>query len=77
MSSKSTLNSWHQRISQIESIFSVIQMLLFNCYLLNLLQRNQLFCHLTIRHVNNLPDHIEKHLNGYRFQKAYTHCITN
>ncbi|RNA35283.1 surfeit locus 2 [Brachionus plicatilis] len=36
---------------------------------------NQLFCKLTLKHVNKQPDHIQKHLNGKRFQKAYNHWI--
>ncbi|XP_060065801.1 surfeit locus protein 2-like [Ylistrum balloti] len=34
-------------------------------------RQHQLFCMLTLRHMNNLPDHIQKHLEGRRFLKAY------
>lgn len=29
---------------------------------------------MTYKHLNKQPDHIQKHLNGRRFQKAYKHC---
>lgn len=32
---------------------------------------HQLFCTLTCRHVNNIPHHIEQHVNGKRFQRAF------
>lgn len=32
---------------------------------------HQLFCTLTLRHMNNQPLHIEQHINGRRFQRAY------
>jgi hypothetical protein len=31
----------------------------------------QLFCKITLRHLNNLPHHIAQHVNGRRFQKSY------
>jgi hypothetical protein len=40
---------------------------------INLLRR-QLFCKLTWRHLNKEPHHIMKHIEGKRFQRAYTHC---
>ena len=30
---------------------------------------------MTLRHVNNQPDHIQKHLTGYRFLKSYDHWL--
>jgi len=33
----------------------------------------QLFCKLTSRHLNKEPHHIMKHIEGKRFQRAYTH----
>ncbi|CAF1090924.1 unnamed protein product [Brachionus calyciflorus] len=36
---------------------------------------NQWFCKLTLKHVNKQPDHIERHLNGRKFQKAYKHWL--
>ncbi|KAG5272566.1 hypothetical protein AALO_G00166920 [Alosa alosa] len=31
---------------------------------------NHLFCKLTLRHINRLPHHVLRHVNGKRFQKA-------
>uniref|UniRef100_F6YMT1 Uncharacterized protein n=1 Tax=Ciona intestinalis TaxID=7719 RepID=F6YMT1_CIOIN len=31
---------------------------------------NQLFCTLTLRHLNKIPSHLEKHVNGKRYKKA-------
>ncbi|KAI0241586.1 Surfeit locus protein 2 [Lamellibrachia satsuma] len=33
-------------------------------------RKNQLFCLLTLRHLNNSPVHIQRHTDGKRFQKA-------
>merc|ERR1712227_775442 len=33
--------------------------------------KHQFFCKLTLRHMNPDPDHIKKHINGKRFQKAF------
>ncbi|XP_028410583.1 surfeit locus protein 2-like [Dendronephthya gigantea] len=33
-------------------------------------RRGQLYCKLTKRYLNNLPNHIRQHLNGRRFKKA-------
>ncbi|XP_010737006.2 surfeit locus protein 2 [Larimichthys crocea] len=41
-------------------------------------QPNQLFCKLTIRHINRQPHHILRHVNGKRFKKAlskYEECV--
>ncbi|XP_061783074.1 surfeit locus protein 2 isoform X1 [Nerophis lumbriciformis] len=41
-------------------------------------QPNQLFCKLTLRHLNRLPQHVLKHVNGKRFKKAlnmYEECV--
>ncbi|KAL2100439.1 hypothetical protein ACEWY4_004833 [Coilia grayii] len=38
---------------------------------------NHLFCKLTLRHINRLPHHVLRHVNGKRFQKAlqkYKEC---
>lgn len=35
---------------------------------------NQLFCKLTIRHINRQPHHILRHVNGKRFKKALSKC---
>ncbi|XP_078282571.1 surfeit locus protein 2 [Rhinoraja longicauda] len=38
----------------------------------------QLFCKLTIRHINKAPQHILRHVNGKRYQKAlnkYQECV--
>ncbi|XP_069120296.1 surfeit locus protein 2-like [Argopecten irradians] len=34
-------------------------------------RKHQLFCLLTLRHLNNLPDHIQSHIKGRRFLKAF------
>ncbi|XP_017263079.1 surfeit locus protein 2 [Kryptolebias marmoratus] len=41
-------------------------------------QPNQLFCKLTLRHLNRQPDHVLRHVNGKRFKKAlsqYEECV--
>ncbi|CAB1318541.1 unnamed protein product [Coregonus sp. 'balchen'] len=41
-------------------------------------QPNHLFCKLTLRHINRLPHHVLRHVNGKRFQKAkkkYEECV--
>ncbi|XP_068191281.1 surfeit locus protein 2 [Antennarius striatus] len=41
-------------------------------------QPNQLFCKLTLRHINRQPHHILRHVNGKRFKKAlsrYEECL--
>ncbi|KAM6243781.1 surfeit locus protein 2 [Porphyrio hochstetteri] len=38
---------------------------------------HQLFCKLTLRHINKLPEHVLRHVQGKRYQKAlktYEHC---
>ncbi|XP_051893333.1 surfeit locus protein 2 isoform X2 [Pristis pectinata] len=38
----------------------------------------QLFCKLTIRHINKIPQHILRHVNGKRYQRAlkkYEECV--
>ncbi|XP_074066887.1 surfeit locus protein 2 [Macrotis lagotis] len=38
---------------------------------------NQMFCKLTLRHINRLPEHIVRHVQGRRYQKAlhkYEEC---
>ncbi|XP_053196159.1 surfeit locus protein 2 [Scomber japonicus] len=35
-------------------------------------QPNQLFCKLTLRHLNRQPHHVLRHVNGKRFKKALT-----
>ncbi|XP_072017755.1 surfeit locus protein 2-like isoform X2 [Amphiura filiformis] len=38
---------------------------------------HQLFCKLTVRHLNRVPSHVEKHVNGRRYKKAlekYEEC---
>ncbi|KPP67758.1 surfeit locus protein 2-like [Scleropages formosus] len=40
-------------------------------------QPNQLFCKLTLRHINRLPHHVLRHVNGKRYQRAlqkYKEC---
>uniref|UniRef100_A0A8C2T503 Surfeit 2 n=1 Tax=Coturnix japonica TaxID=93934 RepID=A0A8C2T503_COTJA len=32
--------------------------------------RHQLFCKLTLRHINKLPEHVLRHVQGKRYQKA-------
>ncbi|KAI1232157.1 hypothetical protein IHE44_0007219 [Lamprotornis superbus] len=39
--------------------------------------RHQLFCKLTLRHINKLPEHVLRHVQGKRYQKAlkmYEEC---
>ncbi len=36
--------------------------------------RNQLFCKLTLRHLNRQPHHVLRHVNGKRFKKALSKC---
>lgn len=41
-------------------------------------QPNQLFCKLTLRHLNRHPPHVLKHVNGKRYKKAlakYEECV--
>ncbi|KAJ8286830.1 hypothetical protein GJAV_G00043780 [Gymnothorax javanicus] len=41
-------------------------------------QPNQLFCKLTLRHINRLPHHVLRHVNGRRYQRAlqkYEECV--
>ncbi|XP_026153477.1 surfeit locus protein 2 [Mastacembelus armatus] len=41
-------------------------------------QPNQLFCKLTLRHINRQPHHVLTHVNGKRFKKAfskYEECV--
>ncbi|XP_061554882.1 surfeit locus protein 2 isoform X1 [Phycodurus eques] len=41
-------------------------------------QPNQLFCKLTLRHLNRKPHHVLRHVNGKRFKKAlvkYEECV--
>lgn len=41
-------------------------------------QPNQLFCKLTLRHLNRQPTHVLKHVNGKRYKKAlakYEECV--
>uniref|UniRef100_A0A1A7YVI7 Surfeit 2 n=1 Tax=Iconisemion striatum TaxID=60296 RepID=A0A1A7YVI7_9TELE len=41
-------------------------------------QPNQLFCKLTLRHLNRQPDHVVRHVSGKRFTKAlsqYEECV--
>uniref|UniRef100_A0A1A8QFY6 Surfeit 2 n=1 Tax=Nothobranchius rachovii TaxID=451742 RepID=A0A1A8QFY6_9TELE len=41
-------------------------------------QPNQLFCKLTLRHLNRQPDHVIRHVSGKRFKKAlsqYEECV--
>lgn len=41
-------------------------------------QPNQLFCKLTLRHLNRQPHHVLKHVNGKRYKKAlskYEECV--
>eukprot|EP00066_Takifugu_rubripes_P003141 XP_003965517.1 PREDICTED: surfeit locus protein 2 [Takifugu rubripes] len=41
-------------------------------------QPNQLFCKLTLRHLNRQPHHVLRHINGKRFKKAlskYEDCV--
>lgn len=41
-------------------------------------QPNQLFCKLTLRHLNKQPHHVSRHVNGKRFKKAlakYEECV--
>ncbi|KAL7837985.1 hypothetical protein AOLI_G00263890 [Acnodon oligacanthus] len=39
---------------------------------------NHLFCKLTLRHINRIPHHVVRHVNGKRFKKAlaqYEECV--
>ncbi|XP_036436595.1 surfeit locus protein 2 [Colossoma macropomum] len=39
---------------------------------------NHLFCKLTVRHINRMPHHVLRHVNGKRFKKAlaqYEECV--
>ncbi|XP_051981481.1 LOW QUALITY PROTEIN: surfeit locus protein 2 [Xyrauchen texanus] len=41
-------------------------------------QPNRLFCKLTLRHLNRVPQHILRHVNGKRYKKAhenYEECV--
>ena len=37
--------------------------------------RNQYFCLLTLKHVNKQADHVQKHVEGKRFQKGYQYWL--
>ncbi|XP_072548847.1 surfeit locus protein 2 [Salminus brasiliensis] len=36
-------------------------------------QPNHLFCKLTLRHINRVPEHVLRHVNGKRYKKALTY----
>lgn len=36
--------------------------------------RHQLFCKLTLRHINRSPEHVLRHTQGRRYQKALRNC---
>ncbi|XP_073697021.1 surfeit locus protein 2 [Garra rufa] len=41
-------------------------------------QPNHLFCKLTLRHINRVPQHVLRHVNGKRYKKAlgqYEECV--
>ncbi|XP_048042685.1 surfeit locus protein 2 [Megalobrama amblycephala] len=41
-------------------------------------QPNHLFCKLTLRHINRVPQHVLRHVNGKRYRKAleqYEECV--
>uniref|UniRef100_A0A3B1J7U2 Surfeit 2 n=1 Tax=Astyanax mexicanus TaxID=7994 RepID=A0A3B1J7U2_ASTMX len=41
-------------------------------------QPNHLFCKLTLRHLNRVPEHVLRHINGKRYKKAlgeYEECV--
>ncbi|KAJ8346797.1 hypothetical protein SKAU_G00281980 [Synaphobranchus kaupii] len=41
-------------------------------------QPNHLFCKLTLRHINRLPHHVLRHINGKRYRRAlqkYEECV--
>lgn len=38
------------------------------------LVRHQLFCKLTLRHINKFPEHVLRHVQGKRYQKALKTC---
>lgn len=42
------------------------------CFLVS--PSNQLFCKLTLRHLNRQPHHVLRHVNGKRFKKALSKC---
>lgn len=37
-------------------------------------RRHQLFCRLTLRHLNKCPEHVLRHTRGRRFQRALREC---
>lgn len=39
-----------------------------------LFSSKQLFCKLTLRHLNRQPHHVLRHVNGKRFKKALSKC---
>lgn len=45
----------------------------FSC----LFSSNQLFCKLTLRHLNRQPHHVLRHVSGKRFKKALSKCQCN
>lgn len=36
--------------------------------------RHQLFCRLTLRHINKCPEHVLRHTRGRRYQRALREC---
>ncbi|ROL53850.1 Surfeit locus protein 2 [Anabarilius grahami] len=40
-------------------------------------QLNHLFCKLTLRHINRVPQHVLRHVNGKRYRKALDQCKYN
>lgn len=42
--------------------------------MVSLLLRHQLFCKLTLRHINKSPEHVLRHTQGQRYQKALRKC---
>ena len=44
------------------------------CKKIRFIFRHQLFCTLTLRHINKTPTHVERHVSGGKFKRALARC---
>lgn len=72
---------YSQHKTAVRTLLSISQNLLRRCFLFKknvtrwcLFSSKQLFCKLTLRHLNRQPHHVLRHVNGKRFKKALSKC---
>lgn len=66
-SRKQTLFTWEGEIKHLKIVPSHLNFPVS-------FSSNQLFCKLTLRHLNRQPHHVLRHVNGKRFKKALSKC---